>query len=156
MAAPRAIEGVVWQALVTHGDHRGFFRELIRPTGATPAATVGQVSHSRVHAGVVKGWHGHRAQYQWTYVAAGALWVVLVDARAGSPTSGVVAEARVGPDTGAVMYGFPPGVLHGYKCLADADVVYLTSGTYDLADEVRVAVGDPSVPYDFGKLLRAT
>lgn len=158
-AAPRqpiAIEGVTWQPLVTHADHRGFFREVMRPAGDSPERTVKQVSHSRVHAGVVKGWHAHRVQYQWTYVVSGALWVVLVDARKSSPTAGACAEMRIGPESSAIMYGFPPGVLHGYRCLAEADVVYMTSGTYDLSDEVRVAVGDPTVPYDFERLLRAT
>jgi dTDP-4-dehydrorhamnose 3,5-epimerase len=154
--APTAIPGVEWRALATHADHRGFFREIMRPTCATPDGTIGQASHSRVHAGVVKGWHGHRRQHQWTYVVSGALWVVLADTRPGTPPGGVIAEARIGPETGPVLYGFPPGVLHGYRCLAEADVLYLTSGTYDLTDEIRVPIGDASVAYDFGRLLRAT
>ncbi|MBL9140706.1 MAG: dTDP-4-dehydrorhamnose 3,5-epimerase family protein [Phycisphaerae bacterium] len=156
MAKPNDIAGVAWRPLTTHSDHRGFFRELMRPVGGAPESTVMQISHSRVHAGVVKGWHAHVRQHQWTYVVSGTLWVVLVDGRPDSDTKGVSAEMRIGPETGPVLYGFPPGVLHGYRCLAEADVVYLTSGTYDLSDEIRVPVGDPSVPYDFERLLRAT
>jgi len=150
------IPGVEWRTPVTHADHRGFFRELLRPTGASPADTAGQISHSRVHAGVVKGWHGHVRQYQWTYVVSGAIWVVLVDTRPGTPAGGLAVEARVGAESGPVVYGFPPGVLHGYRCLSEADVLYVTSGTYDHSDEVRVPIGDPRVAYDFARLLRAT
>jgi dTDP-4-dehydrorhamnose 3,5-epimerase len=151
-----AMSGVEWLGLQTHADHRGFFRELLRADGSSAARTVGQISHSLVHAGVVKGWHGHRVQHQWTYVVSGALWVVLVDARDGSPTRGKVLERRVAADSEPRIYGFPPGVLHGYRCLSEAQLIYVTSGTYDLADEVRVAVGDPSIPYSFERLTDAS
>jgi dTDP-4-dehydrorhamnose 3,5-epimerase len=151
-----SIEGIEWFEPRTHGDHRGFFRELIRADGSSASRTVRQVSHSLVHAGIVKGWHGHAEQHQWTYVVSGALWVVLFDARPGSPTLGRFVQRRVAADVGPVVYGFPPGILHGYRCLSEAQVIYLTSGTYDLADEVRVPVGDPSVPYSFERLTHAS
>lgn len=150
------IEGVDWLEPRTHGDCRGFFRELLRADGSAPDRTIRQVSHSLVHAGIVKGWHGHVVQHQWTYVVSGALWVVLFDARPASPTRGRIIERRVAGDAGPLVYGFPAGVLHGYRCLSEAQVVYMTSGTYDLADEIRIAVGDPSVPYSFERLTNAS
>jgi dTDP-4-dehydrorhamnose 3,5-epimerase len=150
------IEGIEWVEPRTHADHRGFFRELLRADGSSAARSVRQVSHSLVHAGIVKGWHGHVVQHQWTYVVSGALWVVLFDARPGSPTRGSFVERRVAAGADPVVYGFPPGILHGYRCLSEAQVIYLTSGTYDLSDEVRVPVGDPSVPFSFERLTHAS
>ncbi len=150
------IAGVEWISLSTHGDHRGFFRELMRADGSGPSRCVRQVSHSLVHGGVVKGWHGHVVQHQWTYVVSGALWVVLFDARPDSRTRGCLLERRLAADSEPFIYGFPPGVLHGYRCLSEAQVIYMTSGTYDPADEVRVAIGDPSVPNPFQRLTNAS
>ena len=40
---------------------------------------VGQISHSEVNEGVVKGWHGHVHQHQWNYVVSGKAKAVLKD-----------------------------------------------------------------------------
>jgi dTDP-4-dehydrorhamnose 3,5-epimerase len=151
------IEGVTLKTLETHADDRGFFREIIRSTDAFFAAGFGQLSHSLVYPGIVKAWHAHRRQTQWTYVAAGLLQVVLHDARAESRTAGVTAEWLIGEHHQRAAYSFPPGVLHGYRCVAGpAHVIYVTSGTYDLDDEVRLAHDDPSVGYDWtrGRAIR--
>jgi dTDP-4-dehydrorhamnose 3,5-epimerase len=144
------IAGVVFRDLVTHADDRGFFREIVRATDPAFDAGFGQLSHSLVYPGIVKAWHAHRVQTQWTYVAAGLLHVVLHDARKDSPTAGDTGEWLVGEHQPSRVYMFPPGVLHGYRCVAGpAHVIYVTSGVYDLDDEVRVAADDPSVPFDW-------
>lgn len=145
------IEGVILRPLVTHGDDRGFFREIIRVTDAFFDGGFGQLSHSLVHEGVLKAWHGHREQVQWTYVAAGVLHVVMHDERPGSPTEGVTLEWRVGDGQDGRVYRMPPGVVHGYRVLTGpAHVIYVTSGTYDPADEVRLDPDDPRVGFDWG------
>ena len=60
------IEGVVVKKLKTHADERGFFREIIRETDDFSSAGFGQFSHSLVYSGVVKAWHAHKIQSQWT------------------------------------------------------------------------------------------
>jgi dTDP-4-dehydrorhamnose 3,5-epimerase len=144
------IEGVIIKNLVTHSDERGFFRELIRSSDESFKGGFGQLSHSLVNPGVVKAWHGHRWQTQWTYIASGAFEVVLHDARPGSPTLGQTVELRLGDEYPARIYGMPPGVVHGYRCLSGpAHVLYVTSGEYDLADEVRIPQDDPSIGFDW-------
>jgi dTDP-4-dehydrorhamnose 3,5-epimerase len=144
------IEGVITKLLVTHADDRGFFREIIRSTDDGFGAGFGQWSHSLVRAGVVKAWHGHIRQTQWTYVVCGVLKVALYDHRVSSATYRETVELIAGDDQQPCVYGFPPGILHGYRCLAGpAHVMYLTSDVYDPTEEVRIASDDPAIAYDW-------
>lgn len=148
------IEGVVIKELVTHTDERGFFREIIRETDDFFAAGFGQLSHSLVYPGVVKAWHAHRLQTQWTYVVCGLLKVALHDGRSESLTYRQTMEFLVGDNQPAWVYCFPPRVVHGYCCIGGpAHVIYVTSGVYDLCDEVRLLHDDPSIGYDWMKGL---
>lgn len=132
------IEGVKLVKLVTHGDERGFFRELFRFPEQFPDVPVGQLSHSLVNEGVIKAWHGHVYQSQWNYVVAGIINVWLYDNRQRSETYGELMEFQVGEGHDPVGYYFPPGVLHGYKCLhGPMQIIYVTSGVYDELDEIR-------------------
>ena len=41
-----------------------------------------------------------------------------------------------------------PGVAHGYHCLqGPMNIIYVTSGTYDLEDEVRIPHDDAEIGY---------
>jgi dTDP-4-dehydrorhamnose 3,5-epimerase len=144
------IDGVIIKELITHTDERGFFRELIRVTDDFFSAGFGQLSHSLVHSGVVKAWHAHKKQVQWTYVASGLLKVVLCDFRPESPTFQQFMEFLAGDGQTVCVYSFPPGVLHGYRCISGvAHVIYVTSGVYDLDDEVRFSYDDTAISYDW-------
>ena len=148
------IEGVICKELITHRDDRGFFRELIRVTDDFFSAGFGQLSHSLVHPGVIKAWHAHHFQSQWTYVAIGLLQVVLHDNRPDSATFGEIIEFLSGDDQPVVVYGFPPGVVHGYRCVrGPAHVFYVTSGVYDLTDEWRIPQDDPSIAFNWSGRL---
>lgn len=144
------IAGVAFKNLVTHADERGFFREVIRVTDDIFPQGFGQLSHSLVYAGVVKAWHGHKTQFQWTYVACGLLRVVLHDGRPASPSYRETMEFLMGDNQTPCVYLFPPGVMHGYRCIyGPAQVMYITSGTYDLEDEIRIPHTDASMGYDW-------
>ncbi len=137
------IEGVEFKELVTHLDERGFFRELIRNTDVFYSPGFGQLSHSLVHHGVIKGWHGHKVQKQWNYVLSGVLKVILIDYRQSSPTYKQRMEFLVGDNHPPMVYAFPAGILHGYQCLqGPAHILYVTSGTYDIDEEIRIPYGD--------------
>jgi len=139
------IEGVKTIKLKTHNDERGFFREIFRFEEQFPGVSVGQLSHSMVKEGVIKGWHGHVYQSQWNYVVSGKINVALFDDRKDSSTYGALMEFAVGDNEVSVAYFFPPGVLHGYKCIkGPMHIIYATSGTYDIDDEVRVSIRDHS------------
>jgi len=142
------IKGVIIKELVTHTDKRGFFREIFRFSEEFEKINGGQLSHSLVKEGVVKAWHGHKEQSQWNYVVSGKIKVALYDNRPKSSTYRETMEFLVGDDEKPKAYYFPPGVLHGYKCLkGPMQIIYVTSGVYDLSDEVRISKDDPQIGY---------
>jgi dTDP-4-dehydrorhamnose 3,5-epimerase len=133
------IDGVKIIKLTTHEDDRGFFREIFRFPEQFEGIPVGQLSHSMVQEGVVKAWHGHVYQSQWNYVVSGQLQVALYDKRNNSRTYKELYEFVVGGGLDPLAYYFPPGVFHGYKCIqGPMQIIYATSGVYDLEDEVRM------------------
>ncbi len=144
------IEGVILKSLVTYTDQRGFFREIFRFESEFANMNIGQLSHSLVNAGVVKAWHGHRIQAQWNYVVSGKIQVALFDNREESRTFGKIMDFSIGDGEEARAYYFPNGVLHGYKCLiSPMNILYVTSGIYDLKDEIRIPLNDPRIGYDW-------
>jgi dTDP-4-dehydrorhamnose 3,5-epimerase and related enzymes len=59
-------------------------------------------------------------------------------------------EFIIGEGEEAKAYYFPKGVLHGYRCIkGPMHIIYITSGVYDLTDEIRIADTDPVIGYDW-------
>jgi len=144
------IDGVVTKDLTTHSDERGFFREIIRVTDDFFSEGFGQWSHSLVHDGVAKAWHLHKLQTDWLYVVSGSMKVGLHDTRPESSTHGVTMDILVGDTYSAQVVKIPPGVAHGYKVLkGPANVIYITSRTYDPTDELRIPHDDQTIGYDW-------
>ena len=148
----KLIDGVLIKEIKTNSDDRGYFREIIRSSDEIFEEGFGQCSHSVVFQGITKAWHLHKYQYQWTYVASGTLKVVLYDTRSESPTYNLKNELLVGGTYKPIVYLIPPGVAHGYRCLSGpAHVFYLTSGEYDLSDEIRIPYNDLSINFDWSR-----
>ena len=149
----RGIEGVCFKLLKTHGDDRGFFREVFRDNDPLfRDGRFAQWSHSFMQQNVVKAWHYHHLQYDWWYLAVGQTETVLVDFREESPTFRkklvfkMGDSAQFGDDTLELCVRIPPGVLHGCRVLSSfAHLFYVTSRTYDPQDEGRY-------PYDSGEV----
>lgn len=149
--AKDSIIGVELKKLISHGDQRGFFREIIRHTD--PLFQDGrfyQWSHSKMQRGVVKAWHYHHVQFDWWYVPIGKVQTVLFDNRPESPTYKkklvfkMGETAKYGEDIFEVCVRIPPGVLHGCKVLSkEAHLFYITSEIYNPNEEGRF-------PYDQG------
>lgn len=139
------IVGVEFKLLKSHGDQRGFFREIVRNTDSVfDGGVFGQWSHSKMAKNVVKAWHYHHIQYDWWYVPIGKVQTVLFDNRPESPTFKrklvfLMGEtAKYGADVFEVLVKIPPGVLHGCKVLSkEAHLFYITSVTYDPNEEGR-------------------
>ena len=148
------IDGVEFKNLTTHSDERGFFREIIRKNDKIFNEGFGQISYSNVHLGIIKAWHLHKVQTQWTYILNGAAKVALHDTRKKSKTFGNTIEFLAGDNYPSMIYKFPPGVAHGYKCITGPMLVlYITSGVYDIADEIRIPYNDSEINFDWlGKL----
>ena len=146
------IDGVKIVELKTHKDERGFFREIFRFPKQFEGVPVGQLSHSLVKEGVVKAWHGHVYQSQWNYVVTGQIQVALYDNRPNSSTYKEIMEFISGDEAKPIAYFFPPGVLHGYKCMqGPMQIIYVTSGVYVLEDEVSIS---DITNYDWNALLQ--
>jgi dTDP-4-dehydrorhamnose 3,5-epimerase len=144
------IEGVEFKKIISHIDERGYFRELLRKEDKILVEGLGQTSHSLVYSGVVKGWHGHVYQTQLNYVVNGLIYVALYDSRINSSTYKQIMTFLVGDNQDSQIYKFPPGVLHGYKCISGPmNIIYFTSGQYDLLDEIRVDHDDQEIGFDW-------
>jgi dTDP-4-dehydrorhamnose 3,5-epimerase len=150
------IEGVETKRLIRHADERGHFMELARlrddPFFADPG--VAQVSTAVRLAGVTA-WHLHPTQVDWWWVADGDLQVALLDRRPTSPTRDAVMELLLGTHFDEdVVLKIPAGVAHGHKVRAGpVRLFYLTSRTYDPAEELRLDPRDPELVrlYDWSK-----
>lgn len=94
--------------------------------------------------------NGHHQQNQWTYVACGLVRVAIHDCRPQSATYRKTQEWLIGDHQPVRVYRLPPGVVHGYRCLAGpAHVFYVTSGTYDPNDEIRLPHDGGGIGYDW-------
>lgn len=138
--------------LKTHADERGFFREILRLKSIDPAFGIAQLSHSLVHTGVTKGWHGHHRFSQLTYFATGAAIVVFVDQRPDSPSFGKSVEKLVSDALQPLVTIHPPGVVLAYRCTqGPAHVFYATTGVFDLHEEIRIDLEGGIINYDWQK-----
>ena len=136
-------------------DDGGSFLELGRLTAGAHAALHGfevkQINYSEMDAGVIKAFHLHRRQTDvWFVPPDDRMLLVLVDARAGSPTENAVRRIVLG-DGASRLVRIPPGVAHGVKNLATTRgrIIYLVDTHFspdpDTSDEGRL-------PWDFAGL----
>jgi dTDP-4-dehydrorhamnose 3,5-epimerase len=154
-AAPSALRGVRFGAVVRHADSRGSFRELWRastfpaleatgaPAGTEPRFVQANLSTSAV--GVLRGLHYHRRQLDYWTVATGRALVALVDVRPlldGSGDRALVETRELAADDWVVI---PAGVAHGFLALEPLELLYLVTNEFDGSDELGFAWDDPAV-----------
>jgi dTDP-4-dehydrorhamnose 3,5-epimerase len=144
------INGIVFKELITYTDERGFFREIIRGSDDFFSEGFGQLSHSLMFNGVIKAWHYHRVQTDWWYVANGVLRVGLYDLRSDSSTYKQTMDFLLGDFQLSRVLKIPPGIAHGCKTIqGPVNLLYITSHTYNPADEIRIAYDDPDIGFDW-------
>ena len=114
----------------THKDRRGFFQEILKTD-----IKYRQISHSRVKKNVIKGWHGHRYQSQWTYFLNGKAKVFV-------KYKNKIIKKFLVDHKKPQIYFLPKQYFHAYKVLSKSvDVIYITSGKYDPKnDELRETI----------------
>jgi dTDP-4-dehydrorhamnose 3,5-epimerase len=152
MISPTQIDGVLIKRLEKRPDKRGFFIEIVKKSDGFFQEGFGQCAFSRMHPGVIKGWHFHKKQVDWWHVPKGNLLAVVHDSRKDSPTFTKTEEFLMGEDYDPIVLRIPPGVLHGCKVIGGStDLFYITSEEYDGTDEYRVEYNDPSIGYDWLK-----
>ena len=149
--APRIHEVKVKRLRVVP-DERGWLMEVLRKDDEL-FRSFGQVYVSATYPGVVKGWHRHERQTDSFACLAGAIKLVLVDTRDGSPTQGAIDEFFLGPHN-PLLVQIPRLVYHGWKCISlePSLVVNVPDEPYDRAhpDEQRLAPHG-TLPYDWSR-----
>ncbi|RJO77130.1 dTDP-4-dehydrorhamnose 3,5-epimerase [Nocardia panacis] len=109
-----------------------------------------QDSQSRSAPGVVRGMHGRagRGEAKLVRCARGAVHDVLVDIRPSSPSFGRQQSFLLDDKDFRHLY-VPPGFLHGFQALTEADVCYRIDRPHDPAEDLGVAHDDPELAIDW-------
>ena len=147
------IEGVRTKQLRVIPDERGRLMEMLRCDDEM-FLKFGQAYLTTAYPGVVKGWHYHKVQYDHFIVVRGMMKIVLYDGREESPTHGVINEFFMG-DHNPLLLQIPPRVLHGFKCISEAEALVVNLPTepymHDDPDEYRTEPHHTSIPYDWSR-----
>jgi dTDP-4-dehydrorhamnose 3,5-epimerase len=148
---PVPIEGAYLIELELHEDERGFFArswspEELAAAGLNPGLAQASLSRN-TRAGTLRGLHFQRephAEAKIVRCTRGAIFDVVVDLRADSPTRGGWFGAELDELGGAALY-VPEGCAHGFQTLTDdADVFYLISEAYAPEAAAGVRWDDPA------------
>lgn len=132
-------------------DDRGFFARRwcakeFSSHGLSAAIVQVNIGHS-AKSGTLRGMHFQIAPYaevKVVHCSRGALYDVIVDLRAESPTKGQWVGVELTADNGRMLY-VPEGFAHGYQTLEDeADLVYQTSQFYAEEAARGVRYNDPA------------
>jgi dTDP-4-dehydrorhamnose 3,5-epimerase len=138
------IDGAKLIKLKVFGDARGGFFEAFRASWFKPDQKWVQWNVSRSAGNVVRGLHFHKLQTDFWMVPQGKIQVALVDLRKKSATYRTACCVILDAADPRGLY-IPPGVLHGYKILQDATVMYLVDVEYTGQDEYGVRWNDPEL-----------
>jgi len=131
-------------------DDRGFFMEVYRQdlfAGLGLPDRFVQLNQSRSSRNVVRGLH-----FQWDppmgklmRVIVGRAFLVAVDIRVGSPTLGRWVGLEAAADEPRHLWA-PASFARGFCVLSDvAEIEYLTTGTYNGANESGIRWNDPAI-----------
>jgi dTDP-4-dehydrorhamnose 3,5-epimerase len=143
------LPGVTLVERTMHEDGRGFFHEVerrCRDLGGHLGAPGphAQWNHSRSIHGVLRGIH----VAQWSkciYVVRGETQVVIVDARAASPTFGRHESFLLGESHRAMLF-VPPGCGNSFLVLSDwVDLIYSVDAEWFADGEYGIAWDDPDL-----------
>ena len=146
------IHGVDLRESRSVAKRSGLVTELYRADWFAAGAVVGQVFVVRLHPGGVSAWHAHERTIDRLTVVIGAATVVLFDARAESPTRGLVNEFHLDEHRPMTIV-VPPQVWHGVQNAAGVTCLVANLPDepyrYDDPDHWRVPPDSPHVPYTF-------
>ncbi len=130
------IQGVFEVELTSFADERG---ALIKPFHKETFQERGLESDFKENfftinkKGVLRGMHFQlppHDQAKLVYVVSGEILDVLLDLRKNSPTYGKHIKLQLSKENNKAIY-IPKGIAHGYYCVTEATVVYLTSTVFN-------------------------
>jgi dTDP-4-dehydrorhamnose 3,5-epimerase len=146
--------GVKIKQLKIINDQRGRLMEILRSDDAL-FEKFGQCYFTTAYPGVVKAWHHHRLQDDHFTCIKGKIRLALYDARKRSQTFGIINEFILSLEK-PILVKIPKGVYHGFKAISKEEAMVINIPTkaynYSKPDEWRIALDDPEINYDWGKL----
>ena len=127
--------------LVIHKDERGYLFEGLRKDDSMFNGEYGQCLISVVYAGIIKGFHKHEKQTDYTLCAKGKVLYIVSD---GKEIKKIILD---GEDP--LLVKVPPGLWHGYKALEkEAILIHIMDTIYDLEDT------EAKDPHSFGDVWK--
>lgn len=152
MVKRHLIEGVRIREVRNVVTANGITTELYRPDWGIVDGTVQQAIHVALRGGAVSAWHQHRERWDFLFVVAGHMRVVLHDPREESPTRGQVDVFHLSPAR-PVLLAVPPWVWHGVQNLSRDVSCFINMFDrpyeYDDPDEWRLPLDTAEIPYSF-------
>lgn len=152
---PTGLDGVLLFEPQVFSDERGFFfesynaRRFHEATGVEPLFV--QDNHSLSRRNVVRGLHYQvqAPQGKLVRVIAGAVFDVVVDLRAGSPSFGRWIGTELSSENRRQLW-VPPGCAHGFLTLSEhAECLYKTTGFWAPEHERTLLWNDPQLAIDW-------
>ena len=147
---PTPLHGVLILKPRIYEDDRGFFLEswhAVRFAEAGIDEQFVQDNHSRSQRGILRGLHlqTERPQGKLVWVTSGAVFDVVVDCRANSPTCGKWFGRHLTGNKCEQVW-VPPGCAHGFYVVSEyADFLYKCTDYYHPISEISLKWDDPNV-----------
>ena len=144
------IPGLLIIEVETHGDERGYFKELWKASRYADLGLPGsfvQSNISRSGAGVIRGLHYQYPQPQGKLVSVleGSIFDVAVDIRTGSPTFRQWVGVELSGANHRQLF-VPEGFAHGFCVLGDSAMMhYLCTAEYAAEYDAGIAWNDPDI-----------
>lgn len=146
----RLIDGVLVREARSVPKRSGLVTELLRSDWFDEPCAVGQVFVVHLYPGGISAWHAHQETTDRLTVVVGAITLVLYDARADSPTFGLINEFSLAAERPTTVV-VPPRVWHGIHNPSPATslVANMPDRPYQYSDpdHWRVPLDSPDVPY---------
>jgi len=139
------IDGIIIKELKRFTDDRGWLMELFRQDEIDDSCRPAMAYVSMTRSGVTRGPHEHVDQTDYfCFLGPSTFRLYLWDNRKGSPTYGQTYKIDLGVDRPALAI-VPPGVVHAYRNVGDADGLvynapnrlYAGRGRKEPVDEIR-------------------
>lgn len=146
------IKDAVYMNLECFPAHGGQALRMLRPDSPMwpdfPKG-LGEVYFSAIEPGFTRAWKLHLRQTGCFAVPYGIIRIVLYDARADSPSLGVLAVLDLGLPNNYRLLRVPAGVWHGFKCLGNTTALICNCPDmpHNPDDIKRLPWDDPSIPY---------
>lgn len=149
---PTKLAGAFTIDVQLFGDSRGFFTRTFCENEFKEQGLVGcfvQANHSGTEGkGVIRGMHFQHNPHSETKLVKcvqGAIFDVIVDVRAGSPTFLQWFGAELSAENKRMMY-VPAGFAHGFQSLSDhSEITYMVSSFYNKESEGGIRYNDAKV-----------